>query len=127
MTELFSDLDFSMKTHPVTKDILRITGDAAIKRSAKNLLMTNYFEVFFNSAKGSPIRDLLFENITPITSITVQRAVMYQLAQYEPRMVVVSVEILDEPENHLVNITIKYYTIDNKTIEVFDFPMKRTR
>lgn len=123
---LFSDIDFSMNTHPITKDIMRLTNEESIKRAAKNLLLTNYFECFFNSPKGSPIRGLLFEEITPITKITVERAVIYQLSQYEPRIVVESVTV-QTPEPHTINITVAYYTTYTKTRETFSFPIKRTR
>ena len=129
MTDKFThtDIDLNFVPHPITKDIGRLTENDAIKRSAKNLLLTNYFESFFNSQKGTPLRGLLFENITAMTELTLKRAIELVLSQYEPRMIFQNVVVNAEPEKHYITITI-FYTIKNKTtLEQFDVILKRTR
>ena len=124
---IYSDLDLSFRTHPITKDITRLTDDDAIKRSAKNLLMTNYFESYFNSSKGTPLRNLLFEDILPMTEITLKRAIELVLSQYEPRFVFHDIKITTQPTRHFVNITIFYSTKYKEDLQQFDVILKRTR
>ena len=90
-------------------------------------LLANYFESFFNSQKGTPLRGLLFENITAMTELTLKRVIELVLSQYEPRMIFQNVVVNAEPEKHYITITI-FYTIKNKTtLEQFDVILKRTR
>lgn len=124
---LYSDIDLSFVPHPITKDIGRLTEEDAIKRSAKNLLFTNYFESFFNSQKGTPLRRLLFENITPMTEIALKRAIELVLSQYEPRIVFKDVIVNALPEKHYITITIFYSYRNKTTLEQFDVTLKRTR
>ena len=43
-TREWSDLDLDFTKHPVTKDIVRKTNVEAVKRSVRNLILTNRYE-----------------------------------------------------------------------------------
>ena len=57
----YSDLDLTFNMHPGKKDLLISTGEIAVVRALKNLLLTNYYEKPFNPDYGSNIRKLLRE------------------------------------------------------------------
>ena len=40
----YADLDLDFMPHPTTGDVIRKTGEEAIKRSVRNLIMTNYYD-----------------------------------------------------------------------------------
>ena len=62
---LYSDLNLNFNKNPATKDIAKLKDVEAVKRSVRNLILTNRFERPFHPEIGSDIRALLFENMTP--------------------------------------------------------------
>jgi hypothetical protein len=57
----YKDLDLNFTAHPVTKDVVKRTGNAAIIGALRNLILTNLYEKPFQPVYGSRIRGLLFE------------------------------------------------------------------
>ena len=65
----WSDLDLTLKIHPIRKDIIPLKDDAAIKNAVKNLLVTNAYERPFQDDLGANLRGLLFEPAGFMTEI----------------------------------------------------------
>ena len=59
--DVYSDLNLLFTAHPITKDVTRLLDADAVKRSVKNIVLTNYYERPFKPAFGGGIRNLLFE------------------------------------------------------------------
>ena len=71
----YRDLDLFFSRKNGTNDIEKITDVEAVKRSVRNLVLTNFYEKPFHPEIGSGIRDMLFENMTPITAVVLARKV----------------------------------------------------
>ena len=69
----YRDLDLFFGRKPVSKDINVITDVANIKRAVRNLVLTNVYEKPFHPEISSGIRGMLFENMTPLTSIVLTK------------------------------------------------------
>ena len=54
--DLYSDLDITFERHPVTNDVVLKKDSDAIKRSLKNILLTNDFERPFKPNFGANLR-----------------------------------------------------------------------
>ena len=65
---LYSDIDLFFGKKTSNDDIQSITDIKAVKRSVRNLVLTNHYERPFHPEIGSGVRDILFENMTPITA-----------------------------------------------------------
>jgi phage baseplate assembly protein W len=98
-------------SHPITGDINRVYDVESIKRSVKNLILTNYGERPFQPWIGSNIRGLLFEQMDPLTVSALKTQIEILLDNFEPRVVLTSLEINDLDSNSL-RVTI-YFTIVN--------------
>ena len=59
----FRDIDLDFTRNAVTNDVNVVEDVIAVKRSVRNLILTNRFERPFHPEIGSSIRDLLFETI----------------------------------------------------------------
>ena len=71
----YKDLNLDFARHPVTNDLVKIEDVDAIKRSVRNLINTNFYERPFHPELGCGVRDLLFENYTPLTGIFIKRKI----------------------------------------------------
>jgi phage baseplate assembly protein W len=126
-TRTFSDLDLNFTPHPVTGDITRRFDDSAIKTSIKNLLLTGYFERPFHSDMGSPIKNLMFDTITPMTTSVIKRAVTDVINNFEPRVILQDVDVTASPDNNSVYVSIVFNIVNTEKPLTLDLVLERTR
>lgn len=126
-TRLFSDLDLNFTPHPVTGDITRRLDEAAIKQSVKNLLQIRHYEKPFHSEIGSPIIELLFEPITPITALMVRRTIIDLIANFEPRVELLDTEVIASDDNNSLYVNVTYKIVNTERPLTLDFVLERTR
>lgn len=102
----YSDLDLDFIAHPTTGDVVRKFGEDAIKRSLRNLVLTNFYEKPFRPGIGSNVTKLLFENATPVVSNMISDAIREMARNYEPRVDIrqVSVKFSDSDNGYNVSI-----------------------
>ena len=102
----YSDLDLDFIAHPTTGDVVRKFGEDAIKRSLRNLVLTNFYEKPFRPGIGSNVTKLLFENATPVVSNMISDAIREMARNYEPRVDIrqVSVKFSDADNGYNVSI-----------------------
>ena len=124
---IFSDIDLNFLPNPLSKDVSRKINDESIKQSMKMLLMTMFYERPFHSNIGSPINTLLFEPISPMLNVILQKHVEQVLANFEPRIDVDSVQIALREELNSVDIKIYYRVLNTSALQVFDIILERTR
>ena len=130
-TRSWSDLDLDFVAHPVTKDIVLKRDVEAVKRSVRNLILTNPYEKPFHPEIASHVRDLLFEPFTPITATLVRNRIETVLENYEPRVSVTSVDIVDPQFQHMdnnsLNISINFTLRNDPNIQSVDILLERIR
>ena len=112
----YSDFDMAFVAHPVSGDISRLTEEAAVKRSVRNIVETDLYERPFQPYLGTPIRSLLFELYTPITSQVIKERVTTSLENFEPRIFLQSVEVKETRDEHALDITVTYSIRNKKDI-----------
>ena len=105
-TRTYKDLSFSMFANPMSGDMGKKTGGAAVKGAIVSILKTNFNERLFQPEFGSNIRALLFEQMNPITVERIKTEVQEAVARHEPRAQVigVSVEAQEEQNRYLVGV-----------------------
>lgn len=126
-TRLFSDINMNFTPHPVTGDISLKYDEESIKQSLRNLLQIRHYEKPFHSDIGSPLRELLFEPITPLTEIVTRRAIIDLVANYEPRVDLINVEVIASPENNSLYINITFKILNTELPLSLELILERTR
>jgi len=96
----YSDLDLDFIPHPTTKDVVIKTGADAIKRSVRNLILTNFYEKPFRPGIGSSAVKLLFDNMSPLVSNFLENAIAEVIQNYEPRVQLVNVTVEPDYDNN---------------------------
>lgn len=123
----FSDLDLNFTAHPVTQDLARIHDENAVKRSIRNLLMTNNYERPFHSDIGSQIRAILFEPVSPMTSTMLKRMIVDTISTYEPRAVLKDVTVNINEDNNSALVTIVFVIVNTFSPVTLAVVLERTR
>jgi phage baseplate assembly protein W len=82
----YSDLDLDFIAHPTTGDVVKKKGIDALKRSVRNLILTNFYDRKFRSYIGSNAQKILFDNINPFSATFLKDAIVEVITNYEPRV-----------------------------------------
>jgi len=129
---IYKDLNLFFTKNPLTKDVSKATDVQAIKRSVRNLVLTDRGERLFHPEIGGDVKGSLFENFTPIMEVELRSAIKNVIEIYEPRVVLEDVKVNDPSGNDLDNnrlrITIQFY-LDNvpEVLEEVDVFLNRIR
>ena len=125
---IYKDLNLNFGRHPVTKQINVLTDAAAVKRSVRNLVQYGYYEKPFHPEIGSGVRDMLFENMTPLTAQVLSQKIQDVINNFEPRAQLAGVEVIPRVDVNMYEVIIEFY-IKNKPAELIDlsFTLERLR
>ena len=110
-TRQYRDIDLDFDRNAVTNDVAVVEDVVAVKRSVKNLIQTNFYERPFQPELGCGIRELLFENFTPMTKIFLQRKIEEVLINYEPRINLQNVAVDDDQDKNRLVVDIYFYVV----------------
>lgn len=121
-TRLYTDLDLDFVRNPVTNDVNKLTDVDAVKRSVRNLINTSHFERPFHPELGSNVRAMLFEPMTPLTALNLQRKVQEVLANFEPRIRLVQILARPDYDKNSYDLRIMFYVVGTQDpVEVQTF------
>ena len=118
-SRIYKDLNLNFTANPVTGDVVSITDVNAVKRSIRNLLLTNHYDRPFHPEIGSNIPYLLFENFGIITGTQISRQVEELITNYEPRARVETVEAYPVPDTYTYDVRIYFY-VENMPAELVE-------
>jgi phage baseplate assembly protein W len=117
--QIYKDLDLFFGKKSSTKDISKVNGIQAIKRSVRNLILTNIYEKPFHPEIGSGIRGLLFEPLSPITAFVLSQKVEDVIENFEPRARLVGVRANPDLDRNAYEISVEFY-VQNAPTELVD-------
>ena len=124
---IYKDFDISLSRHPLTNDVGVKTDVNAINQSIRNLLYTSYYERPFQPLVGSNLRSILFEPADTITKNDLKQAITSIIGNYEPRVTLENLIIVDQSEKNAYKVTIVYkINISQEPIEL-NVVLKRLR
>ena len=127
ITKLYRDLDLNFGRNTVTGDVNVLEDADAVKTSVKNIIQTNHYERPFHPELGSDIRNLLFENVTPLTAMSIKTKVLECLSIYEPRARIENVIIEPDPSTNAYGVEIYFYVKGIPTLQKIESFLERLR
>ena len=119
-SRIYKDLNLNFTANLVTGDVATVTDVIAVKRSVRNLLLTNHYDRPFHPEIGSNIQNILFQNFGPITGNQLSRAIEEMLANFEPRARVETVECYPLMDQNKYDVRIYFY-VENLPAELQEF------
>ena len=113
--QIYSDIDLFFGPKTGSKDISKVTDITAVKRSVRNLILTNPYEKPFHPEIGSGVRDILFEPMTPITAYVLTMKIEEVIQNFEPRARLIGVRAIPNLDNNAYEVTIEFYVVNAPT------------
>ena len=111
----YSDLALFFSKKATSSDISKVTDIQAVKRSIRNLILTDHYEKPFHPEIGSGIRGLLFELMSPLTANVLAKVVEDVIENYEPRAKLIGVTVYPDMDRNSYEVTIEFYVINTPT------------
>ena len=127
VNRIYSDLDLDFTRNPVTGDVVKLFDVDAVKRSVKNLIQTNHYERPFHPEIGSDVRALLFENMTPLTALNLERKVAEVLVNFEPRASIESIVAAPDIDANRYHLQISFYVVGIQSPIIVETFLQRLR
>ena len=126
-TGTYKDLDLDFIRNPATNDISFKKDDEAVKRSLRNLVLTNFYERKFHPEIGSGVYNLLFENMTPLVERGIERAIYEIVHIYEPRVSDLVVESNPKYDKNGYEVILKFKIAATDTLVNISLFLERLR
>ena len=82
----YTDIDLNLQPHPSSGDLVLKKDNDAVKRSIRNIMLTNNYERPFKPNFGANLRALLFELADDITKFEIRKQITEAIQDYEPRV-----------------------------------------
>ena len=111
----YTDLDLFFAKKATSKDISKVTDIQAVKRSIRNLVLTNHYEKPFHPEIGSGVRGILFEPMTPLTAHVLTRKIEDVIENFEPRARLISVRAQPNLDRNEYECTIEFFVVNTPT------------
>ena len=111
----YVDLDLFFGKKSSNSDIQDLTNVKAVKRSIRNLILTNHFEKPFHPEIGSGVRDMLFELMTPVTAVILTRKIEDVINNFEPRARLVAVRAFPNLDRNAYDVSVEFYVLNTPT------------
>ena len=122
----YSDLDILFTAHPISGDVTTKKDSDAVKRSVRNILLTNNYERPFKPTFGANLRAMLFELQGVGSSKAIKRDIVEALVTLEPRITNINI-VLGENNRNNVDVKISYQIKNGLKRDAIDFTISRVR
>ena len=122
----YSDLDILFTAHPISGDVTTKKDSDAVKRSVRNILLTNNYERPFKPNFGANLRAMLFELQGVGSSKAIKRDIAEALVTLEPRIKNINI-VLGENNRNNVDVKISYQIKNGVRRDTVDFTISRVR
>ena len=125
-TRIYRDLDLFFKKKGTNSDVNKVEDIQAVKRSVRNLVLLNEHEKPFHPEIHSGVRDMLFENMTPVVSNILARKIEDVIVNFEPRARLQTVRAIPQFDKNAYEVSIEFFVVNAPT-ELVDMSLMLER
>ena len=124
--DIYADLDILFSANPISGDITTKKDSDAVKRSVRNILLTNHYERPFKPNFGANLRAMLFELDGIGAKKRIKKNIITTLSILEPRIGNIKVDI-SESESNNIDVRVSYIIRNGLKQSSVDFKVSRVR
>ncbi len=111
--DIYSDFLLNFNAHPFTNDLARVKNEDAVKRSIRNLILTNAFEVPYKPTLGGNIHRFLFEPMTIETQKNIEESITLTIKNHEPRANLLKLLVVPNIDESRYDVYIIFNVVNN--------------
>ena len=107
----FKDVSFTFSKNPITKDVVTLKNEEAIKQAVKNLVLTQINERPFNPLLGTNTTSYLFELSTEVSENKLIDEIERVIKENEPRVALENITVNLVDSQNSFEVIIEYLII----------------
>lgn len=123
----YSDFYTNFNVHPQNKRLVKYTNEESVKRSIRNLILTEKYDRLFQPELGSRIKSLMFENMSSVIEDEIKSAIKETIDTYEPRARVIDVVVQAKESRHAYDVYIYFEVINSVNPVSINITLYRAR
>ena len=123
----YSDISTNLTQHPMQRDISLLTNEDAIKRSIRNILLTNKGERLLDPSFGAGLSRYLFEPLIPSTTQVIKTEILNAIQTYEPRAVINNINVSAEGNKNALYVSITFTAVNATEPQQLEVILDRVR
>ena len=122
----YTDIDLNITPHPSSGDLVLKKDNDAVKRSLRNIMLTNNFERPFKPNFGANLRGLLFELADDMTKMEIRKQIIEALEMLEPRVSIEEI-YLSQTQSNTMHINLHYGVVGSREPQELEVILQRVR
>ena len=122
----YTDIDLNITPHPSSGDLVLKQDKEAVKRSVRNIMLTNDYERPFKPNFGANLRGLLFELADDITKMEIRNQISEALEMLEPRVRIDEIYLTQTRPNEM-NVNLHYGIVGSREPQEIEVILQRVR
>ena len=123
----YKDLDLNFNLNPLSRDINILSGEDAVRRSVRNVVLYNFLEKPFTPRFGGNVIRRLFDQLDPIAVYSVQKQISEAIKQNEPRANLISVDVKPDFDRNSLDVDIVFRVKNSPQPVVLNITLERVR
>jgi phage baseplate assembly protein W len=123
----YSDFYTNFTAHPQNKRLAKYVNEESVKRSIRNLILTEKYDRMFQPEIGCRIKSLLFENMSDMISEQLKKTIEETIRLYEPRARVIDIIVQANESRHAYDIYIYFEVINSVDPITLNLTLYRAR
>ena len=122
----YTDIDLNLTAHPNSKDLTLKQDVESVKRSLRNIMLTNKYERPFKPNFGANLRGLLFELADDMTKFEIRKQIIEALEMLEPRVTIDEI-YLQQTRNNAMHVNLHYGVVGVREPQTLEVILQRVR
>tara|TARA_Y100000361_G_scaffold118785_1_gene110182 strand:+ start:297 stop:707 length:411 start_codon:yes stop_codon:yes gene_type:complete len=122
----YTDIDLNITPHPSSGDLVLKQDKEAVKRSVRNIMLTNNYERPFKPSFGANLRGLLFELADDMTKFEIRKQIIEALEMLEPRVTIDEI-YLQSTRNNEMHVNLHYGVVGVREPQTLEVILQRVR
>ena len=122
----YTDIDLNLNPHPSSGDLVLKKDNDAVKRSLRNIMLTNNYERPFKPNFGANLRGLLFELADDMTKFEIRKQIVEALEMLEPRVKIDEI-YLQSTRNNAMHVNLHYGVVGVREPQTLEVILQRVR
>lgn len=123
----YSDIFVNLNVNPGNNQLARHTDENAVRRSIKNLVLTDKYERLYQPTIKCELKKLLFEPMGPSVSDSIKTVIEETIRNHEKRANLIDVLVRPDFVNHEYTVTIIFGMINIPEPVQVAITLKRVR
>ena len=107
----FKDVSFTFSKNPITRDVVTLKNEEAIKQAVKNLVLTKINERPFNPSLGTNTTSYLFELSTEVSEQKLIDEIERVIINNEPRVALENISVNLSDNENAFDVYIEYLIV----------------